>query len=97
MTNRSCGRQARHAKLLAAGGLNPTEMNVGRSEAYEPSEYCSVGFAKWNVLPAVWWLLCGCWWEPMKIDFSSRLSNTDTVSIDKIRNGISTITCDGND
>ena len=32
-------------------------MNAGRSEAImEPSEYCSVGFAKWNVLPAVCWL-----------------------------------------
>lgn len=46
-------------KLLAAGGLNPTEMNEGRSEAImKPSEYCSEGIAYLNVLPTVFWL-CG--------------------------------------
>jgi len=33
------------------------KMNVGRSAALmKPSEYCSVGFSKWNVLPTVLWL-----------------------------------------
>lgn len=33
MTNPQLWQAARHAKLLAAGGLNATEMNGGRSEA----------------------------------------------------------------
>ena len=33
MTNPQLWQAARHAKLLAAGGLNATEMNVGRSGA----------------------------------------------------------------
>lgn len=58
--------QPRHAKLLAAGELNPTEMNAGCSEAImKPSEYYSVGFAKWNVLSAVS-LLCVRRREAMK-------------------------------
>ena len=49
--------QAKHAKLLAAGGLNPTEVNAGLSKAImEPGEYCSIGIATWNVLFAVCWL-----------------------------------------
>lgn len=53
MTNPQPG----HAKLLAASGLNPTEMNVVRSVVImKPSEYFSVGIAKWNVLPAMYWL-----------------------------------------
>jgi hypothetical protein len=41
------------AKLLAAGGLTPTEMNAGRSEALmKPSEYCSVGFANGMCFPS---------------------------------------------
>jgi len=39
MTNLQLWQAARHAKLWAAGGLNATEMNVGRSVAEtEPSE-----------------------------------------------------------
>lgn len=45
-------RQARHAKLLAAGEPYQAEMNVGGTVALmESSNYCSVDFARCNVLP----------------------------------------------
>jgi len=44
MTNPQLWQAARHAKLWAAGGLNATEMNGGRSEA------------EWNPVSIVGWI-----------------------------------------
>ena len=55
MTNTQPGQAGKARKnYWQRVDCSPTEMNGGRSVAImEPSEYCRVGGAKWNVLPAV--------------------------------------------
>ena len=62
MTNPQLWQAARHAKLLAAGGLNATEMNGGRSEAkWNPVSIVALACEKACaslVLCFVYWIVC---------------------------------------